>query len=502
MAMTQASSEYFRQIAGSWDEISAGYFGKAVRETAIAKAYLRPEMAIADIGAGTGFLAAGLAPLVKRVYVVDGSAEMLDVARENLSAFDNIEFHKADGASLPFPDESLDAVFANMYLHHMVDPLAAIREMVRILRPGGRLVITDMDSHPYAWLKEEMADVWQGFERDQMREWYREAGLVNVIVDCTGQSCCAESANPALQDTQEHEANISVFVATGTRRMPMREAVRENYGAIAESGAGCGCSTSGESSGCCSGGEGSCCSSGSTYEDVTFNTGYSAVELSAAPKEAADISLGCGNPLAMANLKPGEVVIDIGSGGGLDSFLAASKVGPQGRVIGVDMTPAMLERARASAERNNISNVEFRQGYAEALPVEDNTVDVILSNCVINLTEDKGQVFREAFRVLKPGGRLEVSDIVTAQAMPLEMQENAQGWAECVTGALPEAEYLDLIAQAGFENINTRRAASQGEAYGVQVYSVIASAQKPSPFKQRPSTLNNFRAKKPGSCCG
>ena len=187
------------------------------------------------------------------------------------------------------------------------------------------------------------------------------------------------------------------------------------------------------------------------YEEVTFTTGYSPEELSVAPKEAADISLGCGNPLALASLKPGEVVLDIGSGGGLDAFLAAAKVGPSGRVIGVDMTPAMLERARASAERNGITNVEFRQGYAEELPVEDGEVDVILSNCVINLTEDKGHVFREAFRVLKPGGRLEISDVVASGAIPLELREDSHGWAECVTGALPEREYLDLMAQAGFE---------------------------------------------------
>lgn len=159
MSMTQASSEYFQQVAGSWDQISAGYFGKAVRDTAIGKAYLRPETVLADVGAGTGFVAAGLAPLVKRVYVVDGSAAMLEVAKKNLSQFDNVEYHEADGASLPFPEESLDAVFANMYLHHTTDPLAAIREMIRVLRPGGRLVITDMDEHSYAWLKDEMADV-------------------------------------------------------------------------------------------------------------------------------------------------------------------------------------------------------------------------------------------------------------------------------------------------------------------------------------------------------
>ena len=167
-------------MRASWDNLRTGYFGEAVRDAAIAKAYLRPEMVVADVGAGTGFIAAGLAPLVRRVYVVDGSAAMLDVARKNLAALSNIEYHLADGLELPFPDDSLDAVFANMYLHHCPDPLAAIREMVRVLRPGGRLVITDMDAHPYAWFKEEMADVWQGFERDQVRAWFREAGLVNL----------------------------------------------------------------------------------------------------------------------------------------------------------------------------------------------------------------------------------------------------------------------------------------------------------------------------------
>jgi ubiquinone/menaquinone biosynthesis C-methylase UbiE len=506
MSMTQASSEYFQQVAGSWDQISAAYFGKAVRDAAIAKAYLRPEMAVADVGAGTGFVAAGLAPLVRRVYVVDGSAAMIEVAKKNLSEFTNIEYHEADGASLPFPEDSLDAVFANMYLHHTPDPLAAIREMVRVLRPGGRLVITDMDEHAYAWLKEEMADVWQGFDRGQIRAWFQEAGLVNVIVDCTGQSCCAESANSTLTDAQGRQARIDIFVATGTRRMPMRDAVRENYAAVARTGSSCGCSSpaADTESGCCSSSSSSrsSCCSGTVYEDVSFTTGYTPVELSAAPKEAAEISLGCGNPIAMAGLKPGEVVLDIGSGGGLDAFLAAGKVGPTGRVIGVDMTPDMLERARASAERNHITNVEFRQGYAEEMPVADGEVDVIISNCVINLTEDKGHVFREAFRVLKPGGRLEVSDMVTSGAVPIEMRASAEGWSECVTGALPEQEYLDLIAQAGFEAVTTRRSASMGEAYGISIYSVIASAQKPSPFLNKAHEL-----KRPGrtgarSCCG
>jgi len=490
MSMTQVSSAYFQHVAGSWDQISAGYFWKAVRDTAIAKAYLRPEMAVADIGAGTGFMAAGLAPLVKRVYVVDGSAAMLEVAKKNLGQFSNVEYHESDGANLPFPEESLEAVFANMYLHHTTDPSAGIREMVRVLCPGGRLVITDMDEHPYAWLKDEMADVWQGFDRDQMRAWFQEAGLVNVIVDCTEKSCCAESSNPMLADGQGRQAKIGVFVATGTRRMAMREVVQENYAAVARSGSSCGCSSSAPENegGACgsNSSSGSSCCSGTKYEEVAFATGYSSVELSAAPKEAAEISLGCGNPIALAALKPGEVVLDIGSGGGLDAFLAAGKVGPTGRVIGVDMTPAMLERARSSGERNHISNVEFRQGYAEELPVTDGEVDVIISNCVINLTEDKGHVFREAFRVLKPGGRLEVSDVVTSGPVPIELRANAAGWSECVTGALPEPEYLDLIAQAGFENISTRRSPSLGEAFGISVYSVIASAQKPGPYLDKP----------------
>ena len=213
-------------------------------------------------------------------------------------------------------------------------------------------------------------------------------------------------------------------------------------------------------------------------QNVSFATGYSKDEKAAVPVEAEEISLGCGNPTAMANLRPGEVVLDIGSGGGMDSFLAASRVGPSGKVIGVDMTPAMLERARAAASKAGILNVEFREGQAEVLPIADNSVNVILSNCVINLCEDKGLVFREAYRVLKPGGRLEVSDMVTNQPLPLEMRGDHGEWAGCVSGALPEREYLDLVAQAGFTKISSRRSASAGEANGIQVYSVIVSAEK------------------------
>ena len=149
MNMTTASAAYFERVADQWDTLRAGYFQEEVREAAIAHAYLRPEMTVADVGSGTGFMAAGLAPLVSHVYVLDGSAAMLDVARSNLAAFTNVAFRQTDGHILPLPDASVDAVFANMYLHHCPDPAAALREMARVLKPGGRLVVTDMDCpHP------------------------------------------------------------------------------------------------------------------------------------------------------------------------------------------------------------------------------------------------------------------------------------------------------------------------------------------------------------------
>ncbi len=239
MSMTPASTQYFDQVAGQWDEIRAGYYSSAVRQAAIAKAYLRPEWTVADIGAGTGFMSAGLAPLVKTVHVIDGSPAMLEVARKNLSQLGNLEYHLADGASIPLPDESLEAVFANMYLHHSPDPLGALREMTRLLKPGGRLVLTDMDVHPYAWLKEEMADEWQGFERSQIRQWLKELDLVNVIVDCTGQSCCAESTDQEKREEKDGTAKISVFLATGTKRVAMRQQVQSAYSAAAQGNRSC-----------------------------------------------------------------------------------------------------------------------------------------------------------------------------------------------------------------------------------------------------------------------
>ena len=491
MSMTSASNQYFQEHAGEWDTLREGYFGEEVRQSAIAKAYLRPEMEVADVGAGTGFMTAGIAPLVKLVNVIDGSPTMLDVARENLKAFKNIVYHEADGLTLPLPDANLDVVFANMYLHHCPEPLESISEMVRLLRPGGRLVITDMDVHYHEWMKKEMADEWMGFERFNIREWFQDAGLVNIIVDCTGESCCAKSQDPYLTNPNDRSARISVFIATGTLRVSgMRQSVQERYGAIAEN-EGCGYSPSPVSSQiCCEGttmssvsepAQTSCCSEGAsliTMEDINIASGYSPGEISSVPSEASEISLGCGNPIALADLKPGEVVLDIGSGGGLDALLAAQKVGPTGKVIGVDMTQSMLERARQNAKQAGLDQVEFRSGYAEDLPVEDASVDLVISNCVINLCEDKGLAFREIFRVLRPGGRLEVSDIVTNVALPYQLRAQVQEWAACVSGALPEREYQDLIAQAGFHDLTVRLSTEYASVGGLKVYSSHFSAHK------------------------
>lgn len=465
MTTTNPSADYFERVADQWDELRSGYFSEAVRDSAICKAYLHPEMVAADIGAGTGFMAAGLAPLVKHIQVLDGSAAMLEVARKNLAGFDNLDFQTADGLSLPLPDSSLDVAFANMYLHHCPEPQAAIDEIVRTLRPGGRLVITDMDSHPYEWLRTEMQDIWLGFERDQVRAWFEAAGLVNVIVDSTGQSC-----QSVCQSGAGEGADISIFVATGTRRIHARESVQASYAAMALGGCDCG------DSGCCSPGL-------ISLDDVlsgtvSFDSGYTPLEMAEIPGEAAEISLGCGNPTAMAALCEGETVLDIGSGGGIDAFLAAKRVGETGSVIGVDMTPAMLQRARRAAKKGGFTNVKFRHGYAEKLPVSEGTVDVIISNCVINLTEDKGKVFREAFRALKQGGRLEVNDMVFGGAVLPAVRASASGWSECISGALPEKEYLDLVRQAGFEDVMVRRSTSAGTSAGIPVYSVQVSARK------------------------
>jgi len=226
----------------------------------------------------------------------------------------------------------------------------------------------------------------------------------------------------------------------------LRRAVAEGYARIAEGG----------DAGCCSSG----CGCGAPAV-ISREVGYRDDDLAAIPADA-DLGLGCGNPVALARLQPGETVLDLGSGAGMDAFLAASQVGPGGRVIGVDMTPAMLVRARRNAEQGGHANVEFREGLIEALPLDDASVDVILSNCVINLSPQKDRVFREARRVLRPGGRMVVSDLVLEAELPAAIAERIDATVGCIGNASLRADYLRTAREAGFGTVEILKESSYG----------------------------------------
>jgi SAM-dependent methyltransferase len=196
----------------------------------------------------------------------------------------------------------------------------------------------------------------------------------------------------------------------------------------------------------------SCCGSTNVAQDISKKIGYTGKELKEIP-ESANLGLGCGNPVALASLKEGETVLDLGSGAGLDCFLAANRVGTKGRVIGVDMTPEMIEKAKENAQKGNYKNVEFRLGEVENLPVADGSIDIVVSNCVINLSPDKRGVFREAFRVLKPGGRLMISDIVLLKELPDFIKNSVEAYIGCLSGAMMRDEYLGAIGAAGFQEV-------------------------------------------------
>ncbi len=224
------------------------------------------------------------------------------------------------------------------------------------------------------------------------------------------------------------------------KKEKIKRVVKEQYARIAKQ------------DGSCCGPLQSCCGNGDIVQQISRKIGYTEKELEAVP-EGANLGLGCGNPVALASLKENEVVLDLGSGAGFDCFLAAQKVGKGGKVIGVDMTPEMIEKARENASKGRYENVEFRLGEIENLPVDDNYVDVVISNCVINLSPDKRRVFIEAFRVLKPGGRLMISDTVLLRNLPDFIKNSIEAYIGCLSGALMKDEYIKVIKKSGFENV-------------------------------------------------
>lgn len=242
----------------------------------------------------------------------------------------------------------------------------------------------------------------------------------------------------------------------------IKKHIQEKYGEYALKAQAASCCTP-QTQSCCGPEAQSCC--GPTVQ----NLGYTIEEIADLPESALNAAAGCGNPHAIARLNEGEEVLDLGSGGGIDVFIAAQKVGPTGRAVGVDMTDEMLGLARKNASELGVENVEFRKGDIEALPFDDSEFDVIISNCVINLAPDKDKVFLEAYRVLKPGGRLAVSDIVTTRVLPEAMRKNMDSWASCVSGAIPVEQYLGKLQDAGFKDVRVVSKRGMGAIFSAEI---------------------------------
>ena len=272
----------------------------------------------------------------------------------------------------------------------------------------------------------------------------------------------------------------------------IKEEVRRRYGSIAT-----GAATLSEDSregACCAApaaesAASGCCGAGAQARTL----GYSDADLASVP-DGANLGLGCGNPVAMASLQPGQTVLDLGAGAGFDAFIAARAVGPTGKVIGVDMTPEMVSKARANARKAGAANIEFRLGEIEALPVADASVDVIISNCVINLCPDKRPVYREAFRVLRPGGRIAVSDVVAREALPEEVKRDLALHSGCLAGATMQDELVEILEEAGFTDVEIRAKGNSDE--------VITSWESKRGFESKVFAAEVTATKQAGACCG
>jgi SAM-dependent methyltransferase len=271
----------------------------------------------------------------------------------------------------------------------------------------------------------------------------------------------------------------------------LKQLVQEKYGEAARR-------VGGEASACC----GTAPSASGCGDPITSNL-YDASQVGSIPEEAARASLGCGNPTALAELDAGETVLDLGSGGGIDVLLSARRVGPTGKAYGLDMTDDMLALARENQRKSGLQNVEFLRGEIEHIPLPDKSVDVIISNCVINLSGDKDQVLREAFRVLKPGGRFAVSDVVTRGEVPADVRQNMLLWVGCIAGALQDAEYIDKLTRAGFEHVEIEPT----RVYSIEDARAFLSGQGIDVDAAAPLVQGKFmsafvRAMKPAACCG
>lgn len=307
-------------------------------------------------------------------------------------------------------------------------------------------------------------------------------------------SCCKPTSSTPAACCKPSTSGAAAGSCCGSSGDATHEAVRSAYGGAVAS--------------VVAGGGASCCGSKAIslpgIDPITKNL-YDEVEASEVPNEALLASFGCGNPTALAKLEKGQTVLDLGSGGGIDVILSAKRVGPEGKAYGLDMTDGMLELARQNAAAAKVDNVEFLKGQIEAIPLPDCSVDVIISNCVINLSPDKDQTLREAFRVLRPGGRLAVSDIVLSRPLPAETQRNLELWAGCIAGALEKSEYEAKLATAGFENIDLEptRVYSSDDAHEI-VHGMESEADEQAMLKAIDGAAMScfIRATKPQTKCG